>query len=173
MLNVATTSTAILPTACGHAGGSLRTRRLPRKSMRPAIAASQPTIVPTVTSHAEKSAHVISAVCQYIRSVRSVPTKQAIGIGTRIGWMGWLPMRAVEMRRGLENLRGEADFGERCCRRQTGKTAADNGDARNLDNTRSPKPCKRRSHLANFNPGREAYPLTGQGFEAWPRAACR
>src|ERR1700733_271133 len=28
------------------------------------------------------------------------------------------------------------------------------------------------SHLANFNPGREAYPLTEQGFDAWQCAAC-
>src|ERR1700690_1532684 len=37
-----------------------------------------------------------------------------------------------EMRRGLENLSGEAEFGERCRHRQPGKTAAHNGDARNL-----------------------------------------
>src|SRR6185312_5417183 len=59
-------------------------------------AASQPMTTPTVTSHAEKSAHIMSAVHQYIRSVRSVPTKQTIGKGTSIGWIGILAIRAVE-----------------------------------------------------------------------------
>ena len=39
-----------------------RIRRLLRKSIRPATAASSPMIRPTVTSHAEKSAHIILAV---------------------------------------------------------------------------------------------------------------
>jgi hypothetical protein len=56
----------------------------------------------------------------------------------------------AEMRRGLENLCGEAEFGERCRRRQPGKTAANNGDARNLGHTRSPKPCKRRFTLSQL-----------------------
>src|ERR1700677_2236688 len=43
----------------------------------------------------------------------------------------------AEMRRGLENLSREAEFGERCRRRQPGKTAANNGDAWNLAHPRS------------------------------------
>src|SRR5436190_463265 len=82
VLNVANISTTPLPMRRGHAGGWARTRRFPKKSIKPAIAATQPKIVPTVTSHAEKSAHIMSAVRQYIRSVSSVPTKQAIGMGT-------------------------------------------------------------------------------------------
>src|SRR4051812_239402 len=35
-------------------------------------------------------------------SVIKVPTKQAIGIGTSIGWMGWPEILAVE--RGLETI---------------------------------------------------------------------
>jgi hypothetical protein len=59
---VASTSTRMLPSMCGHAGGWARIRRLLRKSMRPAMAASTPIIKPIDTSHAEKSAHIISAV---------------------------------------------------------------------------------------------------------------
>ena len=60
------------------------------------MAARTPIKSPANSSHAEKSAHIISAVFQYAKSVNSVPTKQAIGNGTSMGCMGWLAMRAVE-----------------------------------------------------------------------------
>ncbi len=64
MLSVAKTSATALPMTCGHAGACSRISRSPRKSINPASAASQPMMTPTVTSHAEKSAHIMSAVRQ-------------------------------------------------------------------------------------------------------------
>lgn len=64
MLQVASISTTMLPIAWGHAGACARTRRLPRKSISPAIAARNPMMTPTVTSQAEKSAHIIPPVRQ-------------------------------------------------------------------------------------------------------------
>ena len=92
----ARTRTTALPARCNHAGASARIRRLLRKSTRPATAARTPITRPANSNQAEKSAHIISAVFQYATSVTSVPTKQTIGNGTSIGWMGWLAMRAVE-----------------------------------------------------------------------------
>jgi hypothetical protein len=63
------------------------------------MAARVPTMTPTVRSQAEKLAQVISAVRQYAISVSKVPTKQAIGMVTSMGWMGWPAMLAVD--RGL------------------------------------------------------------------------
>jgi hypothetical protein len=39
-----------------------RIRRLPRQSIKPAIAAKQPNITPTTSNEAEQSAHIIWAV---------------------------------------------------------------------------------------------------------------
>src|ERR1700685_2829862 len=58
----------------------------------------------TVTSHAEKFAHIISADHQYVRSVRRTPTKHAIGIGTSIGWMGCRKMRIEERGFATDNV---------------------------------------------------------------------
>src|ERR1700682_830349 len=95
MLSVARTSTTTLPSACGHAGDCARIDPLLRKSIRPKIAARNPKITPTLTSHAEKFAHIIWADHQYVRSVRRTPRKQAIGIGASIGWMGCRKIRDV------------------------------------------------------------------------------
>ena len=64
MLSVAKISSTILPIACGHAGAWARISRLLRKSIAPTIAARNPMMTPTVTNQAEKSAHIIFAVCQ-------------------------------------------------------------------------------------------------------------
>src|SRR6185369_13393075 len=102
MLHVASTSAMTLPIACHQTGGCARTKRLPRKSIKPVIAASQPMITPTVTSQAEKSAHIISPVRQYVMSVSNAPTKHTIGNGTSMGWIGCAPIRAVE--EGISHL---------------------------------------------------------------------
>jgi hypothetical protein len=49
------------------------------------VNAAAKTWVPTVTSHAEKSAHITSAMRQYTTSMSSVPTKHAMGMGTSMG----------------------------------------------------------------------------------------
>ena len=78
--------------------------RSPRKSIRPKIAARTPKTTPTLTSHAEKSAHIMSADLQYVMSVSRTPTKHTIGIGTRSGWIGRWKRLIVE--RGLASDNG-------------------------------------------------------------------
>src|SRR5689334_5312963 len=58
------------------------------KSMKPKIAASKPMRTPAPTSQIEARAQKGSAVPQNTRSVASTPTRNAIGNGTSIGWIG-------------------------------------------------------------------------------------
>src|SRR5690606_6486985 len=50
-----------------------------------------PMKVPPPSSHSDKRAQNSSAVIKKARSVASAVIRKAIGKGTTMGWMGWLP----------------------------------------------------------------------------------
>jgi hypothetical protein len=71
-------------------------RGSPSTSISPAIAARSAMTMPAPSSHSDAIDQSALPVRQKARSHTSVATKNAMGNGISIGWIGWPPMLAVE-----------------------------------------------------------------------------